>query len=164
MKEGYIPREKRKKILMLSDDIRTQSGVGNMAKEIIVNSAHHFNWVNLGGAVKHPDHGKGFDMSSEINNLLEIPDSDVKVIASNGYGDQAMLRALITQEKPDAIVHFTDPRYWVWMYQMENEIRQQCPLIFYTIWDDLPYPMWNREFYRSDDMLLTELMKNHFIL
>jgi glycosyltransferase involved in cell wall biosynthesis len=37
---------------------------------------------------------------------------------------------------------------------MENEIRQQCPLIFYTIWDDLPYPMWNREFYRSDDMLL----------
>jgi len=154
MKEGYIPREKRKKILMLSDDIRTQSGVGNMAKEIIVNSAHHFNWVNLGGAVKHPDHGKGFDMSSEINNLLEIPDSDVKVIASNGYGDQAMLRALITQEKPDAIVHFTDPRYWVWMYQMENEIRQQCPLIFYTIWDDLPYPMWNREFYRSDDMLL----------
>ena len=27
-------------------------------------------------------------------------------------------------------------------------------MIFYTIWDDLPYPMWNREFYRSDDMLL----------
>jgi hypothetical protein len=37
---------------------------------------------------------------------------------------------------------------------MENEIRQQCPLIFYTIWDDVPYPMYNREFYRSDDMLL----------
>jgi glycosyltransferase involved in cell wall biosynthesis len=37
---------------------------------------------------------------------------------------------------------------------MENEIRQTCPLIFYTIWDDLPYPMWNRNFYRSDDMLL----------
>ena len=57
-----------------------------------------------------------------------------------------MLRQVIAQEKPDAIVHFTDPRYWIWMYQMENEIRQQCPLIFYTIWDDLPYPMWNREF------------------
>ena len=40
MKEGYIPRDKRKKILMLSDDIRTHSGVGNMAKEIILNSAH----------------------------------------------------------------------------------------------------------------------------
>ena len=51
MKEGYIPRDKRKKILMLSDDIRTHSGVGNMAKEIILNSSHHFNWCNLGDKV-----------------------------------------------------------------------------------------------------------------
>ena len=154
MKEGYIPRDKRKKILMLSDDIRTHSGVGNMAKEIILNSAHHFNWINVGGAVNHPDAGQGFDLSPEINKMTGLTDSDIKVIACNGYGDQAMLRQLITQEKPDAIVHFTDPRYWQWLYAMENEIRQQCPLIFYTIWDDLPYPMWNREFYRSDDMLL----------
>jgi len=139
---------------MLSDDIRTQSGVGNMAKEIVLNSFHHFNWVNLGGAVKHPDAGQGFDLSPEINKITGITDANVKVIAANGYGDPAMLRAIIAQEKPDAIVHFTDPRYWQWLYAMENEIRQQCPLIFYTIWDDLPYPMWNREFYRSDDMLL----------
>jgi len=72
--EGYIPRDQRKKILMLSDDIRTHSGVGGMAREIIINSSHHFNWVNLGGAVKHPDAGKGFDMSSEINTLLKIPE------------------------------------------------------------------------------------------
>ena len=154
MKEGYIPKDQRKKILMLSDDIRTHSGVGNMAKEIIINSAHHFNWVNLGGAVKHPEAGQGFDVSSDINSVAGLTDSDVKVIATDGYGDANILRQIIAQEKPDAIVHFTDPRYWVWMYQMENEIRQQCPLIFYTIWDDLPYPMWNREFYRSDDMLL----------
>ena len=154
MKEGYIPKDQRKTILMLSDDIRTHSGVGNMAKEIILNSAHHFNWVNLGGAVKHPEAGKGFDLSPDINAATGLKDSDVKVIASNGYGDQNILRAVINQTKPDAIVHFTDPRYWIWMYQMENEIRQYCPLIFYTIWDDLPYPMWNREFYRSDDMLL----------
>jgi hypothetical protein len=54
MKEGYIPRDQRKKILMLSDDIRTHSGVGNMAREIILNSAHHFNWANLGGAITTP--------------------------------------------------------------------------------------------------------------
>ena len=94
------------------------------------------------------------EISEEVNKQINIKDSDVKVIATNGYGDQNILRSVIAQEKPDAIVHFTDPRYWVWMYAMENEIRQQCPLIFYTIWDDLPYPMWNREFYRSDDMLL----------
>ena len=154
MKEGYIPRDKRKKILMLSDDIRTHSGVGNMAKEIIINSAHYFNWVNLGGAVNHPNKGQGFDISDDTNKITGLTDSDIKIIAADGYGNPEMLRAIIAQEKPDAIVHFTDPRYWIWLYQMENEIRQQCPLIFYTIWDDLPYPMWNREFYRSDDMLL----------
>ena len=154
MKKGYIPKNQRKKILMLSDDIRTHSGVGNMAKEVVINSAHYFNWVNLGGAVKHPEAGQGFDLSNDINSVTGLVDSDIKVIACEGYGDANILRAVIAQEKPDAIVHFTDPRYWIWLYQMENEIRQKCPLIFYTIWDDLPYPMWNREFYRSDDMLL----------
>jgi len=154
MKKGYIPKDQRKKILLLGDDIRTHSGIGTMSKEIVLNTAHHYNWINLGGAVKHPEAGQGFDLSSDINQLAGITDSDVKVIASNGYGDAAMLRAIIKKEKPDAIVHFTDPRYWIWMYQMENEIRQNIPLIFYTIWDDVPYPMYNRNYYRSDDMLL----------
>ena len=154
MKAGYIPKDQRKKILILSDDIRTHSGVGNMAKEIVINSAHHFNWINLGGAVDHPDNGQGFDISDDTNKITGITDADVKIISVKGYGDQNILRSIIRQEKPDAIVHFTDPRYWTWMYAMENEIRQRCPLVFYTIWDDLPYPMYNREFYRSDDMLL----------
>tara|TARA_B100001250_G_scaffold90471_1_gene75187 strand:+ start:390 stop:1862 length:1473 start_codon:yes stop_codon:yes gene_type:complete len=154
MKKGYIPKEKRKKIIMLSDDIRTPSGVGTMAKEIILNTAHHYNWINIGGSINHPDKGKGFDLSDDTNKEIGIEDSDVRVLASDGYGDANMIRSIMVQEKPDAIVHFTDPRYWVWLYQMENEIRQHCPLVFYTIWDDLPYPMWNREFYRSDDMLL----------
>jgi len=154
MKEGYIPKNQRKKILLLSDDIRTNSGVGNMSKQVVLNTAHHFNWVNLGGAVKHPENGKGFDISKDIDNHTGLTDSDVKVIATDGYGNNQLLRHVIAQEKPDALVHFTDPRYWTWLYHMENEIRQQLPMIFYTIWDDLPYPMWNREFYRSDDMLL----------
>lgn len=154
MKKGYIPKDQRKTILMLSDDIRTRSGVGNMAREIIVNTAHYFNWINLGGAVNHPDHGKGFDLSQDVNTQAGLTDSNVKVIAAKDYGSADILRHIITQEKPDALIHFTDPRYWVWLYQMENEIRQKIPMIFYTIWDDLPYPMWNREFYRSDDMLL----------
>ena len=95
MKEGYIPKDQRKTILMLSDDIRTFSGVGNMAKEIILNSAHHYNWVNLGGAVKHPDKGKGFNLSEEINRMTGLIDSSVKVIASDGYGEPHILRSLI---------------------------------------------------------------------
>ena len=154
MKKGYIPRDKRKTIFMLSDDIRTHSGVGTQAREIIINTAHHFNWVNLGSAVKHPEAGKGFDISADINSLTGLTDSYVKILANDGYGNPETLRAMIAQENPQAIIHFTDPRYWTWLYTMENEIRQKCPLVFYTIWDDLPYPMYNKNFYRSDDMLL----------
>ena len=39
--KGYIPKNQRKKIIMLSDDIRTHSGVGGMAREIIMNSSHY---------------------------------------------------------------------------------------------------------------------------
>jgi glycosyltransferase involved in cell wall biosynthesis len=154
MKEGYIPKDQRKKILLLSDDIRTHSGVGCQSRNIVLNTAHHYNWVNIGGAVKHPDKGKGFDISKDVNEHTGINDADVKVIASDGYGDPHLLRQVISQEKPDAILHFTDPRYWIWLYKMENEIRQNIPMVFYTIWDDLPYPMYNKNYYRSDDMLL----------
>ena len=154
MKKSYIPKDQRKKILLLSDDIRTSSGVGVMSREIVLSTAHHFNWVNLGGAIKHPEKGKGFDISKDINQQTGLEDSNVKIVCTDGYGNPEMLRALIAQEKPDAVLHFTDPRYWIWMYSMEREIRQNIPLIFYTIWDDLPYPLYNREFYRSDDMLL----------
>ena len=154
MKKGYIPKDQRKKILFLCDDIRLHSGIGTMAKEIVIKTAHHFNWVNLGGAIKHPEQGQIFDLSSHINPIIGITDSDVKVIPFDGYGNDKIIRQLIDQEKPDAILHFTDPRYWTWLYRMEKEIRTKIPMIFYTIWDDLPYPMYNRDFYRSDDMLL----------
>jgi len=154
MKNGYIPKEDRKKILLLCDDIRLHSGIGTMGKEIILNTAHHFNWVNLGAAIKHPEQGKAFDLSPQIDKITGIEDSSVKVIPWSGYGDDQIIRQLMEQEKPDAILHFTDPRYWTWLYRMEKEIRTKIPMIFYTIWDDLPYPMYNRDYYRSDDLLL----------
>ena len=43
MKKGYIPKDQRKKIIMLSDDVRTHSGVGNQARLIIESTAHHYN-------------------------------------------------------------------------------------------------------------------------
>ena len=95
MKKGYIPKDQRKKILLLSDDIRTHSGVGTQARQIVLNTAHHFNWINLGGAIKHPDAGKGFDISNDINKMAGISDSSVKILASNGYGEPNLLRNII---------------------------------------------------------------------
>ena len=65
MKEGYIPQEKRKKILLLCDDIRMTSGISTMAREIVIGTAHHYNWVNIGGAITHPDKGKRFDLNDD---------------------------------------------------------------------------------------------------
>ena len=70
MKKGYISKDQRKKILLLGDDIRLHSGVGCQSKNIVFNTAHRYNWVNIGGAVKHPDNGKGFDLSSESINIF----------------------------------------------------------------------------------------------
>ena len=39
----YIPKDKRKKILLISDDVRVHSGVATIAKEIVIHTAHHFN-------------------------------------------------------------------------------------------------------------------------
>ena len=154
MKEGYIPQEKRKKILLLCDDIRMTSGISTMAREIVIGTAHHYNWINVGGAISHPDKGKRFDLSEDTNNNAGITDSSVFLYPTDGYGSPGLIRQLIQVEKPDALMMFTDPRYWIWLFQIEHEIRKQMPIIYLNIWDDLPYPMYNKSFYESCDCLM----------
>jgi len=154
MKPGYIPREKRKKILLMCDDIRTHSGIGTVAKEIVLHTAHHLNWVNVGAAINHPDAGKRFDLSQNTGELAGIDDALVILYPSNGYGSPDLVRQLIDMEKPDAIFIITDPRYWTWLFQIENEIRKKIPIIYLNIWDDYPAPLYNDAFYESCDLLM----------
>ena len=154
MKEGYIPQEQRKKILLLCDDIRMTSGISTMAREIVIGTAHKYNWVNIGGAIQHPDKGKRFDLNHDTNQHAGITDASVYLYPIDGYGSPELIRQMMELEKPDAIMIFTDPRYWVWLFQMEHEIRRKIPLIYLNIWDDLPYPMYNKPFYESCDTLL----------
>ena len=53
-KEGFIEKNKRKKILLLCDDIRVHSGIAHVGKEIVLKTCHHYNWCQIAGAVKHP--------------------------------------------------------------------------------------------------------------
>jgi glycosyltransferase involved in cell wall biosynthesis len=154
MKQGYIPKEKRKKILLLCDDIRVHSGIANMGRELVMNTAHHYNWVNLGGAVKHPEAGQRFDLSQDTDKQAGIQDSSVTLYPTDGYGNPDLIRQLIQIEKPDALFLITDPRYWAWLFQMENEIRKHCPIVYLNIWDDYPAPLYNETFYESCDALL----------
>jgi hypothetical protein len=150
----YVKKEDRKKILLLCDDIRMHSGIATMAREIVIGTSHHFNWINLGAAINHPEAGKGFDISAEVNKLADIEDAWVRVLPNNGYGDAMQIRGLIAQEKPDAIFIFTDPRYWTWLFEIEREIRNEIPIHYLNIWDDLPAPLYNKSYYESCDLLM----------
>jgi glycosyltransferase involved in cell wall biosynthesis len=153
-KSGYIPKENRKKILLICDDIRVHSGVATVAKELVLNSVHHYNWVNIAGAINHPDIGKKLDISEDINKITNTQDANVTLYPVNGYGDSTLIRQLIEIEKPDAIFLITDPRYFIWLFSIESEIRKKIPIIYLNIWDDLPAPHYNKPYYESCDALL----------
>jgi glycosyltransferase involved in cell wall biosynthesis len=163
MKEGYIPKDKRKKILFLCDDIRMTSGISTMAREIVVGTAHRYNWVNLGAAINHPDEGKRLDISQDTGRVAGIPDASVFMYPISGYGSPEMIRQLMAIEKPDAILFFTDPRYWIWLFQIENEVRRTVPMIYLNIWDDMPAPLYNKPYYESCDTLMAISKQTHNI-
>jgi glycosyltransferase involved in cell wall biosynthesis len=143
----------KKKILLLSDDLRMASGIATVSKELVLGTVHKYDWFQVGAAINHPEAGKVLDVSQDIQERYGIADASVKILPWNGYGNADLIRQLINAEKPDAIVHFTDPRYWTWLYDIEHEIRQNVPLLFYAIWDDLPDPLYNRNFYESCDWI-----------
>jgi glycosyltransferase involved in cell wall biosynthesis len=145
---------KKKKILLLSDDLRMSSGVGTVSKNFVLGTLDKYDWVQAGGAIKHPEEGKVVDMNDSVRKETGIEDASLKIYPISGYGNQELLRHLINIEKPDAILHYTDPRFWTFLYQMEHEIRQQIPIFYYNIWDDLPYPRYNEFFYESSDLIM----------
>ena len=92
--KGYIEKDKRKTILFLADDMRLPSGIGTMTRELILGTAHIFNYVHVGAGINHPDAGKVFDISGDVNNEAGITDASVIMYPYNGYGDQGLIRYL----------------------------------------------------------------------
>jgi len=144
----------KKKILLLSDDLRMSSGVGTMSKEFVLGSCHHFDWVQIGGAIKHPEDGKVVNMDDSIRKETGVEDAKLTIYPISGYGGQELLRTIFGREKPDAVLHYTDPRFWRWLYEMEHEVRQEVPIFYYNIWDDWPAPQYNEFFYESCDLIM----------
>jgi glycosyltransferase involved in cell wall biosynthesis len=143
----------KQKILLLSDDLRMTSGISTMSKEIVLGTVHKFDWIQLGAGIKHPELGKVVDVSEDVRNRTGVSDANVKIIPYNGYGDINIIRKLINEEKPDAILHFTDPHYWQWLYDNEHEIRQHVPILYWHVWDNLPDPKFNKNYYESCDWI-----------
>jgi len=150
----YLPPDKRKKIMLICDDIKVHSGIAGVGREVVLHTAHHFNWINIGGSIQHPDQGKRLDLSQSTNETMGLTDSSVIMYPTDGYGNPDMIRQLIKIEKPDAIMLITDPRYFTWLFQIENEIRKQIPITYLNIWDDYPAPLYNLPYYEACDLLM----------
>jgi glycosyltransferase involved in cell wall biosynthesis len=131
------------KILMLSDHALSTSGVGCQTRFLVEGLLKKGCWTvrQLGAAMKH----------SNYDVIKVNPDFIIKPI--DGFGDrETLIHALVT-EKPDVVFIFTDPRFFIWLYQMEDEIREMCPLVYWHVWDNCPYPKFNDPLYEATDLI-----------
>ena len=139
---------KKIKILTLSDHPLSPSGVGNQTKnvcEALLDSGK-FSIISLGGAMKHHDY---------TPKMVEPYKEDWKIVPVDNYGTPEIIRSVIRTERPDILWFMTDPRFWGWLWQMENEIRPLLPMVYYHVWDNKPYPFFNKPFYDSNDYIAT---------
>jgi hypothetical protein len=149
----------KKTLLLLSDDLRMHSGIATMSREFVLGTVDKYNWVQLGAAINHPEVGKILDLSEDVRKNTGVKDACVLVYPYNGYGDADIVRLLLNKHGIDGIIHFTDPRYWIWLYDIEHEIRQNVPIMFYSIWDNVGNhvhnfstdPAYNADYYASCD-------------
>lgn len=136
------------KVLTISDHPLSPSGVGTQTKYVIeaLLRSGKFEVVSLGGAIRHPDHQP--QKTEEWGDLWTIYPVD-------GYGTPDAVRSILRTERPDILWFMTDPRFFGWLWMIEQEVRPLVPLIYYHVWDNKPYPMFNQKFYDSNDMVVT---------
>lgn len=133
----------KKKILMLCDHPLSVSGVGTQARWMITGliGTGKYSFRVFGGAIKHDDYSV----------VTVNPDFIIK--PTNGFGDKNMLRKALAQERPDILLLFTDPRFFIWVWEMEDEIHTVCPIAYNHLWDNPPWPEFNRVLYESTDLI-----------
>ena len=132
------------KIFTISDHPLSPSGVGTQTRYIIEGmlKTGKYQFVSFGGAIKHPSHDP---------QRTEQWGDDWIIWPIDGYGTPDQVRGMIHQQKPDILWFMTDPRFFQWLWGIENEIRAHVPMVYYHVWDNYPYPTFNRPNYLSND-------------
>lgn len=147
----------KKKILFISDHPLAPSGVGTQTKYVIESlmQTGRYKVVCLGGAMKHQNYS--------VQKVSPWGD-DWVVYPVDGYGTPEMIRSALFNERPDMIWFMTDPRFYGWLWSMENEIRPHIPMVYYHVWDNYPYPTYNKSFYDSTDVIASISKVTHDIV
>lgn len=140
--------DKKMKVIIMADDPRSPSGVGTQTDAMIrgLLATGKYSFYCLGGALRHADYSIA---------TVDGYGTDFVIQPVNGYGDPSIVRDILAKEKPDAIWIMTDPRFWTWLWDIEQEIRKDVPIIYYHVWDNYPYPKFNRAYYLSNDRIAT---------
>jgi len=139
-----MQEEKKKfKVLVIADHALSASGVGTQTRHLIEGMLKKGCWSfrQFGAAVKHDDY-----RTVHVNDDFIIKPID-------GFGDPNMLRVTLATEKPDALFIFTDPRFFIYLFEMEDEIHQICPIVWWHVWDNDPKPVYNRPLYEATDLI-----------
>jgi len=138
----------KKRILVIADSPLAPSGIGTQTKYMIEGllATKEFSFVCLAGAIKH---------NSYQPMKVEPWQDDWIIHPVDGYGNPDVVREMILYYKPDALWFMTDPRFYIWLWEMEDEIRQNIPMIYYHVWDNYPYPRYNKSYYDSNDLVCT---------
>tara|TARA_R100001082_G_scaffold106750_1_gene79896 strand:+ start:2386 stop:3654 length:1269 start_codon:yes stop_codon:yes gene_type:complete len=136
--------DRKIKVLTISDHPLSPSGVGTQTKNVIeaLLQSGMFEVFSLAGAIKHNDYQA---------QTVEPYGQSWIIQPVDGYGDQDAIRSLVRTVKPDIVWFMTDPRFWEWLWAMDNEIRPLAPMVYYHVWDNYPYPKYNKKFYDSND-------------
>ena len=139
---------KKKTIVVLSDHPLSPSGVGTQTRYFIeaLLKTGRYRFVCFGGAIKHADY-------SPVK--TDQWGDDWIIYPVDGYGTPDNIRSILRSEKPSMIWFMTDPRFWGWLWEFDNEIRSQIPMVYYHVWDNYPYPKYNKNYYMSNDLVCT---------
>ena len=148
---------KKKKILVLSDHPLSPSGVGTQTKYMIeaLLKTGRYQVICLGGAIRH----QKYDPQT-----VEPYGEDWKIFPVDGYGNHEIIRSLLHKERPDLLWFMTDPRFYGWLWEIENEVRANVPMMYYHVWDNFPHPHFNHRFYASNDEVVCISKVTHEIV
>jgi len=140
--------QSKKTIMVISDHPLSPSGVGTQTKYFIeaMLKTNKYRFICLAGAIKHENYSPS---------MVEPWNHDFIVYPVDGYGNPDMVRSFLVNHKPDILWFMTDPRFYGWLWEMENEIRSVVPMIYYHVWDNYPYPNFNKRWYDSNDVIAT---------
>ena len=140
--------EKKIKVMTISDHPLSPSGVGTQTKYMIdyLWKTGKYEFVCFGGAVKHADYRP---------QKIETYGDDMIIHPVDGYGTAEQVRQALEVYKPDVLWFMTDPRFYEWLWDIEDEIRDKVPMVYHHVWDNYPYPKFNTKYYKSNDVIAT---------